>query len=116
MRGEVVSIVERLAALPGLQVKTFFETFSRNPEKLYMSDIDVKMGTNCLQTIGMTTNGVTLARRLPALKKAGLTHLNISLDTLVTTKLRNIWAFSIFDDDPPSQLWWQRHDNKILIE
>ena len=91
MRGEVVSIVERLAALPGLQVETFFETFSCNPEKLpNMSDNDVKMGTNCLQTIGMTTNGVTLARRLPALKKAGLTHLNISLDTLVTTKLRNI--------------------------
>ena len=92
MRGEVVSIVERLAALPGLQVKTFFETFSCNPKKspIHMSEIDVKMGTNCLQTIGMTTNGVTLARRLPALKKAGLTHLNISLDTLVTTKLRNI--------------------------
>jgi len=34
----------------------------------------------------MTTNGVTLARRLPALKKAGLTHLNISLDTLVPEK------------------------------
>ena len=33
MRGEVVSIVERLAALPGLQVKTFFKTFSCNPEK-----------------------------------------------------------------------------------
>jgi len=56
VRGEVVSIVERLAALPGLQ------------------------------TIGMTTNGVTLARRLPALKNAGLTHLNISLDTLVPEK------------------------------
>ena len=95
--------------------RRFFETFSCNPEKLpYMSDIGVKMGTNCLQTIGMTTNGVTLARRLPALKKAGLTHLNISLDTLVTTKLRNIWAFSIFDDDPPSQLWWQRHVSKPI--
>ena len=33
VRGGVVSIVERLAALPGLQVKTFFETFSCNPEK-----------------------------------------------------------------------------------
>ena len=92
MRGDVVSIVERLAALPGLQVKTF-SRLSHIIQKnchLYMSDIDVKMGTNCLQTIGMTTNGVTLARRLPALKKAGLTHLNISLDTLVMTKLRNI--------------------------
>jgi molybdenum cofactor biosynthesis enzyme MoaA len=29
----------------------------------------------------MTTNGLTLARKLPALKEKGLTHLNISLDT-----------------------------------
>jgi molybdenum cofactor biosynthesis enzyme MoaA len=30
----------------------------------------------------MTTNGITLTRQLPALKKAGLNLLNISLDTL----------------------------------
>lgn len=36
-----------------------------------------------LQSIGITTNGVTLnARKLSALVSAGLTHLNISLDTL----------------------------------
>jgi len=35
-----------------------------------------------LKTIGMTTNGIVLSRHLPTLKAAGLTHLNISLDTL----------------------------------
>jgi len=30
----------------------------------------------------MTSNGVTLRRHLPSLVKAGLTHLNLSLDTL----------------------------------
>jgi cyclic pyranopterin phosphate synthase len=32
--------------------------------------------------IGMTTNGITLQRHLPQLVEAGLTHVNISLDTL----------------------------------
>jgi molybdenum cofactor biosynthesis enzyme MoaA len=35
-----------------------------------------------LHTIGMTSNGVALQRILPDLKRAGLTHINISLDTL----------------------------------
>jgi len=35
-----------------------------------------------LRSIGMTTNGIALHRRLPALVQNGLTHLNISLDTL----------------------------------
>ena len=35
-----------------------------------------------LETLAMTTNGITLARQLPALRAAGLTALNISLDTL----------------------------------
>ena len=34
----------------------------------------------------MTTNGITLSRKLPQLKKAGLNLLNISLDTLVPQK------------------------------
>lgn len=34
----------------------------------------------------MTSNGIALKRKLPALVKAGLTHLNISLDTLDTFK------------------------------
>lgn len=38
--------------------------------------------TECLQTIAMTTNGLTLTRQLVKLQKAGLNLLNISLDTL----------------------------------
>ncbi|KAF5313124.1 hypothetical protein D9619_002583 [Psilocybe cf. subviscida] len=35
-----------------------------------------------LQSIGMTSNGLALHRRLPQLVENGLTHLNLSLDTL----------------------------------
>jgi cyclic pyranopterin phosphate synthase len=35
-----------------------------------------------LQHIALTTNGMMLADQLPALEQAGLTHVNISLDTL----------------------------------
>ncbi|XP_041979826.1 GTP 3',8-cyclase isoform X1 [Aricia agestis] len=35
-----------------------------------------------VRTVAMTSNGLALARRLPALQRAGLTHLNLSLDTL----------------------------------
>jgi cyclic pyranopterin phosphate synthase len=35
-----------------------------------------------LQSIGMTSNGVALKRKLPALVANGLNVLNISLDTL----------------------------------
>ncbi len=34
-----------------------------------------------LKAIGMTSNGMALARRLPALVQSGLSHLNVSLDT-----------------------------------
>ena len=37
---------------------------------------------NGLRQIGMTTNGLTISRHLPSLVANGLTHLNISLDTL----------------------------------
>ncbi|CAK5280322.1 unnamed protein product [Mycena citricolor] len=35
-----------------------------------------------LKSIGMTSNGIALHRRLPELVQNGLTHLNLSLDTL----------------------------------
>ncbi|GAA5913934.1 uncharacterized protein JCM6883_000126 [Sporobolomyces salmoneus] len=35
-----------------------------------------------IESLGITSNGVTLRRHLPALVDAGLTHLNLSLDTL----------------------------------
>ena len=34
----------------------------------------------------MTTNGITLAKKLPALRRLGLNQINISLDTLDTHK------------------------------
>lgn len=39
-----------------------------------------------LKTLAMTTNGITLARKLPKLKECGLNLVNISLDTLVPAK------------------------------
>uniref|UniRef100_A0A8D1PAQ8 Molybdenum cofactor biosynthesis protein 1 n=1 Tax=Sus scrofa TaxID=9823 RepID=A0A8D1PAQ8_PIG len=43
-----------------------------------------------LRTIGITTNGINLARLLPPLQKAGLSAINISLDTLVPAKFEFI--------------------------
>lgn len=39
-----------------------------------------------LRVLGITTNGLVLSKKIPELKKAGLTHINISLDTLVPEK------------------------------
>ncbi|CAI7870428.1 unnamed protein product, partial [Closterium sp. NIES-54] len=36
-----------------------------------------------LHTLALTSNGILLPAKLPALRAAGLTHLNVSLDTLV---------------------------------
>ncbi|XP_078592979.1 molybdenum cofactor biosynthesis protein 1-like [Branchiostoma floridae x Branchiostoma japonicum] len=43
-----------------------------------------------LETIAMTTNALTLKRKLPQLHEAGLNLLNISLDTLVPAKFQFI--------------------------
>ncbi|XP_019841224.2 molybdenum cofactor biosynthesis protein 1 isoform X4 [Bos indicus] len=43
-----------------------------------------------LRTIGITTNGINLARLLPQLQKAGLSAINVSLDTLVPAKFEFI--------------------------
>ncbi|XP_062118056.1 GTP 3',8-cyclase, mitochondrial [Humulus lupulus] len=39
-----------------------------------------------LKKLAITTNGITLATKLPKLKQCGLTSLNISLDTLIPAK------------------------------
>tara|TARA_R110002050_G_scaffold65210_6_gene141394 strand:- start:120 stop:515 length:396 start_codon:yes stop_codon:yes gene_type:complete len=39
-----------------------------------------------LKQIGMTSNGIALKRKLSKLQRAGLTHINISLDTLKPEK------------------------------
>lgn len=43
-----------------------------------------------IENVVMTTNGVTLARRLTALQTAGLHGVNISLDTLQPAKFQFI--------------------------
>ena len=39
-----------------------------------------------LETVALTTNGIVLTKKLEELKKAGLDHINISLDTLEAKK------------------------------
>lgn len=60
VRPDVVELVSALGALPGLKA------------------------------LGITTNGITLGRKLAPLLGAGLTGLNISLDTLVPDKFETI--------------------------
>jgi len=43
-----------------------------------------------LDHIGMTTNGVTLSKHLPDLVAAGLTHVNVSLDSLEPEKFARL--------------------------
>ncbi|CAL1526180.1 unnamed protein product [Lymnaea stagnalis] len=50
-----------------------------------------------LKHIGITTNAITLARKLPDLKAAGLDQINLSLDTLVPAKFEFITRRRGFD-------------------
>jgi len=43
-----------------------------------------------INSVGITTNGITLSRQLPTLVENGLTHANISLDTLQHEKFLEI--------------------------
>jgi len=43
-----------------------------------------------LRALAVTTNGLLLERKLEALQKAGVTHFNISLDTLMPDRFRAI--------------------------
>lgn len=47
-------------------------------------------GLEGLKQIGMTTNGVTLSKQLPDLVQAGMTHVNISLDSLQADKFARL--------------------------
>ncbi|KAG7369212.1 molybdenum cofactor biosynthesis protein A [Nitzschia inconspicua] len=55
--------------------------------------VELVAGLNQLQNldqIGMTTNGVTLSKLLPDLVDAGMTHINISLDSLDADKFARL--------------------------
>lgn len=43
-----------------------------------------------METLGITTNGIALRRKLPALRAAGVNAINISLDTLLPERFRAI--------------------------
>ncbi|XP_021947082.1 molybdenum cofactor biosynthesis protein 1 isoform X2 [Folsomia candida] len=43
-----------------------------------------------LKSIGITTNGILLARLMPELKSSGVTSINVSLDTLIPKKFEKI--------------------------
>ena len=43
-----------------------------------------------IRSVGITTNALTLSRQLPALMEAGLTHANISLDTLDAARYNDV--------------------------
>ena len=49
-----------------------------------------KLKSEGLESIAITTNGVTLSRKLAALREAGLDQINISLDTLIAPKFELI--------------------------
>ena len=51
---------------------------------------DLNQLENPLEQIGMTTNGVTLSKHLPDLVDAGLTHVNVSLDSLNPDKFARL--------------------------
>mmetsp|Transcript_27915 Transcript_27915/g.36309 ORF Transcript_27915/g.36309 Transcript_27915/m.36309 type:complete len:457 (-) Transcript_27915:155-1525(-) len=60
IRHDLIEIVERIALIDGVNM------------------------------IGMTTNGISLKHKLHELKESGLTHINISLDTLIDQKFEQI--------------------------
>lgn len=47
-----------------------------------LADIVAELRDTGVRSVAITTNGLVLTRRLPALQRAGLTALNISLDSL----------------------------------
>ena len=83
-----------------IQLATFFNQHGVNKirltggEPLLRKDlVDLVHNLNQLDTleqIGMTTNGVTLSKHLPDLVDAGMTHVNISLDSLDADKFARL--------------------------
>jgi cyclic pyranopterin phosphate synthase len=68
LRGDLVEIVERVAAVPGIT------------------------------RVGLTTNGHRLARLAPALRAAGLAAVNVSLDSLDPDRFQRITGASRLDE------------------
>ncbi|KAI5633342.1 radical SAM superfamily domain-containing protein [Phthorimaea operculella] len=79
-REELSRVVRSFAALGVDKVRlTGGEPTLRADLADIIQDISSVEGIN---SIGITTNGLVLTRKLPALQRAGLTHINVSLDSL----------------------------------
>ncbi|KAJ2951309.1 hypothetical protein O0L34_g5711 [Tuta absoluta] len=79
-REELSRVVRSFAALGVDKVRlTGGEPTLRSDLADIIQDISSVDGIN---SIGITTNGLVLTRKLPALQRAGLTHINVSLDSL----------------------------------
>lgn len=70
-------------------------------EPLVRKDLEVLIknisSINNIKTIGMTTNGYYLSQKIELLKNSGLTHLNISLDSLKPNRFKEITLRDGFD-------------------
>ena len=85
-----------------VKLTTMKTTTTKNPqvrltggEPLLRKDLSeiissIASESNNINSVGITTNGLTLSRKLPSLVENGLTHANISLDTLEATKFEEI--------------------------
>jgi len=58
--------------------------------------VDRLAGIQGLDTLGLTTNGVLLAEHARALRQAGITHLNVSLDSLRPERFARITTRDFF--------------------
>lgn len=67
-----------------------------NIAELIQSISSLSKKENNVKSIGITTNGLTLSRQLDTLLEAGLTHVNISLDTLNADKFLEITRRNAF--------------------
>lgn len=93
-RAEILSY-EETARLAGIFVGLGVEKIRlTGGEPLVRKDLEVLIGKLTklagLKDLCLTTNGSTLAEKIPALKAAGLRRLNVSIDTLNPEKFRRI--------------------------
>jgi molybdenum cofactor biosynthesis enzyme MoaA len=65
-----------------------------------------------LETVAITTNGIVLAKKLDALKNAGLDMINLSLDTLEEKKYAFITRRPMAGFHKVSTSWYQAQSRK----
>ncbi|PFG21028.1 GTP 3',8-cyclase MoaA [Serinibacter salmoneus] len=96
-----------IVRIAGVAAEAGISTFRlTGGEPLLRRDVvDVVRGIAALRTpagepvqVAMTTNGITLPQFLPALIEAGLSRLNISLDTVHPERFRELTRRDRFDD------------------